>query len=418
MLSANPPSNLNCNVVLKSALNDKNGLKICSFNARSIFKKLDEIKNLLDGVNVDLICVTETLLKEAITDSAISIDGFDVIRKDRVGNRGGGVCIYIKNNLNYKVVLSESNNNIETIFIEIILHKSKLLLGVVYKPPKKDGVGELEKILYDLSLLYSSIILCGDFNYNILRSSRYIRLFLNLLESYSLDIINTEPTYFYESGSSLLDLIITNTNKVSFWNQISVGCFDHDLMFFVYDSLYDSKFGTNVFRDFKNLNTVAMYQFASALPWSKIADYTHIDEKLDLFNDLTLNVLERCVPLRKVKKEKKFSPSWFNNAIVDAIILRDIAYSHWKKSRTNVCLKEFRRLRNIATDLVRKAKTKFINEKLNPKLPPAAFWKSVKNLGISESKKTTANNFSPNELNNYFAANGSGNRFPLISKHS
>ena len=58
-----------------------------------MLKKIDEINFSMTNKFIDLIAFNETRLDPNITDNMISLDGYDVIRKDRSRN-GGGVCIY------------------------------------------------------------------------------------------------------------------------------------------------------------------------------------------------------------------------------------------------------------------------------------------------------------------------------------
>ena len=51
------------NVILKSSLLNSSGLKVWFFNSASIFKKMDEIRAIFDGVDFDIIDVTESWLK-------------------------------------------------------------------------------------------------------------------------------------------------------------------------------------------------------------------------------------------------------------------------------------------------------------------------------------------------------------------
>ena len=45
---------------------------------------------------INLSFITETWLKDTITDSVVNIPGFTIIRKDRFVNSHGGICIYIR----------------------------------------------------------------------------------------------------------------------------------------------------------------------------------------------------------------------------------------------------------------------------------------------------------------------------------
>lgn len=51
---------------------------------------------------IELIAFDEARLDANITDNMISLDGYDIIRKDRSRN-GGGICIYLRSSINYKI---------------------------------------------------------------------------------------------------------------------------------------------------------------------------------------------------------------------------------------------------------------------------------------------------------------------------
>ena len=48
--------------------------------------------------------VGKTWLNDTISDSEVSIDGYDIIRNDRVSSRGGGVCLYVNKYLDFNLV--------------------------------------------------------------------------------------------------------------------------------------------------------------------------------------------------------------------------------------------------------------------------------------------------------------------------
>ena len=88
-------------------------LCICHINARSILAfnedsgdsqfKMDEIRQILvNQMKYSLIAVLETWLtaNTSIDDNDLKIDNFPFYRKDRPnGNRGGGVGIFISNDI-------------------------------------------------------------------------------------------------------------------------------------------------------------------------------------------------------------------------------------------------------------------------------------------------------------------------------
>lgn len=78
----------------------KDSLTCFYFNARSIMNKIDELELYLTQEKPDIVGITETWTYEDVQDSEICMEGYTLLRKDRViGDkiRGGGVALYIKN---------------------------------------------------------------------------------------------------------------------------------------------------------------------------------------------------------------------------------------------------------------------------------------------------------------------------------
>ena len=60
-------------------------------NVRSVFSKIDECSELLRKQKPDLCVFTESWLSDGIPNSAISIEEYCVLRRDRSDRNGGGV---------------------------------------------------------------------------------------------------------------------------------------------------------------------------------------------------------------------------------------------------------------------------------------------------------------------------------------
>ena len=66
-----------------SSIPNERGFKMAFLNIVSLLKKIDEINFSMTNKFIDLIAFNETRLDPNITDNMISLDGYDVIRKDR-----------------------------------------------------------------------------------------------------------------------------------------------------------------------------------------------------------------------------------------------------------------------------------------------------------------------------------------------
>ena len=95
-------------------------MKFSHVNCRSLLKKLSQISILFKDSN--FLCCTETWLSPIILDSMLNIPGKTIFRRDRV-SRGGGVCIYIDENLspfcNIDILSSYISTDLEIISVDV-----------------------------------------------------------------------------------------------------------------------------------------------------------------------------------------------------------------------------------------------------------------------------------------------------------
>ena len=83
-------------------------LKCVCLNARSIINKKNELDIMVDEIKPHIICITESWANNEITDAELGLEGYVMFRKDRMGKRGGGVLLYIRETIPaYEVQLQE-----------------------------------------------------------------------------------------------------------------------------------------------------------------------------------------------------------------------------------------------------------------------------------------------------------------------
>ena len=77
----------------------------------------------------------ETKLDFQIDDNEIHITGYSIIRKDR-NKFGGGVCLFIKNHLKYRVRNDLMPEQLESVVIDMSKHNSvPIFVCTWYRPP-------------------------------------------------------------------------------------------------------------------------------------------------------------------------------------------------------------------------------------------------------------------------------------------
>jgi len=97
---------------------NNNPLSIISLNARSIVNKMDELKLLVKDQEPDIICIVETWLTEDVFDSEINLENYQFVRRDRkneLKSKGGGIIVYIKDNISFVNETTETCSNIDNL---------------------------------------------------------------------------------------------------------------------------------------------------------------------------------------------------------------------------------------------------------------------------------------------------------------
>ena len=133
-------SDINGNITVEEFSHLK-GFKIMHLNARSLFSKLDIIKHSFIPYT-NILCFTETWFKPELVSNLTEIKGYQLIRNDRSKRRGGGTCIFLREEIKYDIVDPISDVHIEMQVVTIKgINAKNIILVNCYRPP--DGNAEL-----------------------------------------------------------------------------------------------------------------------------------------------------------------------------------------------------------------------------------------------------------------------------------
>ena len=84
----------------------------------------------------DVFAINESKLDHTYDSSLVKINGYSLERNDRNFNSGGGVAIYIKDNINYKLRTDLIPCGLEIIAIEILKpNVRRFIVCTWYRPP-------------------------------------------------------------------------------------------------------------------------------------------------------------------------------------------------------------------------------------------------------------------------------------------
>ena len=99
--------------------------------------KFDSLREIIQE-NIDILAISESKLDESYTTNMLNIAGYILpFRRDRNIN-GGGVLVYVKGVPCHELKMKFGAENLEGIFIEINLRKTKWLLFAGYNNCKSN----------------------------------------------------------------------------------------------------------------------------------------------------------------------------------------------------------------------------------------------------------------------------------------
>ena len=345
-------------------------------NVTSLAPKIDEVRHYAHYANLDLICLTETWLHCHIQDSVVSINGFNLIRKDRQEGSHGGVCVFIKDLIPFIVLEDLSESPLEVLWIKLRPTRlprgvNNIVLGIVYHPPSSSDFAMLEYLTNCLSTIESrypnsGIILLGDFNQLNIAS---------LNRSYNLKQI----VKFQTRGSNTLDLVLTNLKEL-FKDPIKrapFGLSDHvsvEVQPQARSHFPPSKQKVKS-RDMRASNRLAVRSYLELVDVaSMLNSVSTCEEKVSLFEEIVKTGLDHIIPLRS-KTIHLSKPPWMNSTLKRLIRSRQIALAQGNHD-------EFRRLRNRVNRERKTCRSKYYHAKVQhlKESKPSLWWKEVKKL--------------------------------------
>ncbi|KAI5755890.1 hypothetical protein M8J77_020447 [Diaphorina citri] len=137
--------------------------KCVHFNAQSIQPLWNEIRTIVEDVDLHVILISESWLKPSLSDNIVRIPGYVLLRHDREGRRGGGVAAYVRDDFPHKIVTRSepfpSNPGPKYMAVQVTLRTIKLLVVVVYKPPDVHNLNGIDVLLSDSMSFYEHIII-------------------------------------------------------------------------------------------------------------------------------------------------------------------------------------------------------------------------------------------------------------------
>ena len=376
-------------------LTTNSSFKLLHANVRSLVKNHDKLELLIKSLDSlpQVIGITETRLKNDFQFKP-NITGYNLECVNSKTN-AGGVAIYIKNNISYKIINNLRLNLVECedIWIETSLNqnKQKLIIGVVYRHPSynlKPFIESFENSIEKINRMKANYIVCGDFNINLLKNNSTVTDYLDSLTASGCKQYIDIPTRYSpdNNSQSLLDHIYSNINS----NNINCDILNNDIsdhlpilakitdkpIRYIKQFTYQrdmSKFNSSEFlTDLKKqMSSLTSHNFVD------------VDKSTDLFLNTYNEIVEKHAPIRKLNKKQqniKRKP-WITPAILKSINTKNKLFKKYISLKTAESTENYKKYRNKLNHIIDRAKKSYyINLFQSNQQDSRAIWKNIEKI--------------------------------------
>ena len=408
---------------------NKNNFSLINLNIRSLMANEDAFNALICSLRTrfDVFCFTESWLNSSTVD-LVHFDNYSSLHSLRPSKRGGGVSIFIHNNITSKSIekCCLSLPHIESLFVHLEYRKKKITIAIIYRPPNANHDLFLEKLN---ELIHScnniqcdEFILCGDFNYDLLESeNNNVMCFHNTLNSFSLIPLINKPTRIADESATLIDNICIKNPLNIKAGLLSADISDHLPIFLIMENFFEisnpEQCKTITYR---LINEETLKYFYTSLMNHNFDDIYNDDNdcasSLTMFQEVLHEIYNECCPIKtKTISPKRFRKPWINRKIILDIKKRQNYFNLFKQGKISKVT--YKRFRNYVNGQIRNSKKNYyfnlfekfksdtkatwnaINKILRPEGKNKS--KSIKKL-LFENEIITENIDIANSLNDYF----------------
>ena len=384
------------------------GIHMAHLNIRSLVNKWEVFKAQYMSSNLHILGISETWLNDKLPCEMFKLNNeYTLIRNDRKWSdegtteikKGGGVAIYIRNNLKFTNLnqWNTSNINIESQWLTIDLPNCKpLLVGNIYRPPKGNidtFIQVLDNTLSEIDLSKFEIYLMGNMNIDMAdKQSDVYRKIVNFIKPLGLCQIIKQPTRFASTKNSILDICITNSDFIKQYGVCDVNLSDHQMILVTRKKVKTPKEKcTFIGRSYRNYNKDVFQAAIINADWSDYNKETTVEGKWQQLIMMIQKTISISCPLKHFRIKQVKEP-WITPPLIELIKDKDWAMKQAKRGNDPQLWINAKRLRNTCTNRLRKARADFIKENLENNIGNSKkFWKNIQDVIPSKKNRSMGN---------------------------
>ena len=428
-------------------------------NVCSLQANIEKLEYLLYDLEYkfDVLALSETWNPEDSKDRFVAkqLEGYHEYYGITGSSRKGGCGFYVRNDLimiqrndlDFKINILGAES--ESCWIEVVStnkNEKNVVIGVVYRHPSHDDTmfnENFNKILSKVNKEKKRLIVCGDFNYDLLKydNDNKVNAFFNFMLENNLQPSIIEPTRITNTNKpSLVDNIFTNIfDDPLSGNILENISYDHLPNFMILNRQNRQKDKKILKRSIKDFN-VDRFNIELLDPdlILQLQNADSANHAYDIYHKKYLKLLDKHAPRRKLsKKEVKLNKKpWLTTGLMKSISKKRSLYSKFKDRKlknknTDETFAKYKEYNDILNKLKRKSKKNFYHKYFNENSSNSKnMWKGINQILnrvksrnkqiflekdndiITDSRKVA------NEFNDYFSTVAEKLNSKIIKKNS
>lgn len=385
----------NFNLMTKKFSKQNHKLSLFHINIRSLNKNASSLKLYLETLNnkFEIIVLTEIW--------SINID----IMKNDFPNYTmhhvtpessiiGGVAILIKNNIHHVFLNKSNNDKIEQISIQIKINNTKTTIIGIYRHPNYNYQNAID-LLESFSKTHKNIIILGDININLLKSSdTQINKYINHL--FKNNFINhiDNPTRETHNTKTLIDHIYTKGSSLHKFNNES-GILINDITdhYAIFLLIYKAKIENKerpLTRIFSKNNSEKYKKEIENITIEDIMQNDNLDECCVNLITHMQNAYEKAFPLIKQSNKQFKNKPWITKSLIKCSKVKNKMYLKWKKTQSDKHKLTYLKYKKIFTKCLIESENKYFRKILDHhKKNSKDTWKILN--GLTKTNEKTVN---------------------------
>ena len=366
----------------KFVKSNEKGLSIIHFNGRSLKANLDKIVTYLKLLryNFDIIAISETGVKDELT-TDFDINGYNVKHITRKNTKSGGVSMYIKQELDYKVLHNmtiDIENVMECLTVEIKVKTGKnIIVSCVYRKCNTDIKkfnDHLFNVLSNVNNVKKSFFVCGDFNIDLLKydKNEATKMFVDMMYGFGLYSLINKPSRITKYSSTLIDNIFTNNVNCTdnMYNGILISDVTDHLPIFVICNQDVKRKNATFVKHVRNISDTCIENLKQNLieqNWDSVYQSENVNSAYNTFINIFQQLYDKNCPVKQQKAKctnfKEDKP-WFTKGLINACRKKNNLYKEYIKLKTTVSETKYKMYKNKLTAVLRRCEKDYYSKLL------------------------------------------------------